>query len=90
MACEAQLAIDDLTTAISLDVNYRDAYNNRGMAYSDLFMYDDALKDFDKAIELDDKYWYALNNRGMLLWKIGEKDAAVKDYEKVRVLLSNQ
>ena len=60
------------------------------MAYSDLFMYDDALKDFNKAIELDDKYWYALNNRGMLLWKIGEKDAAVKDYEKVRVLLSNQ
>ena len=57
-------AIINFTKAIELDPKYANAYFNRGIAYSSLKKYPEALADYTKAIELDPKYVKAYYNRG--------------------------
>ena len=57
-------AIKYYTEAIDLNKNYREAYNNRGIAYSELKDYKEAIKDYDKAINLNKNYSAAYCNRG--------------------------
>ena len=73
-------AILDFTSAIFIDPDYRDAFNNRGLALCDKEEYETALSDFNRAIELDPDYWYAYGNRGLAFWGLGRKDEAVLDY----------
>ena len=50
--------------AIELNPNDAEAYNNRGVAYSNKGDYDRAIADYTKAIELNPDYVEAYSNRG--------------------------
>jgi len=83
-------AIINLSRAIELNVNYMDAYSNRGVAY----YYgkgnaDQAISDFSKAIELNPKHAMAYNNRGTAYAYKGNLDQAISDFSKAIELNSN-
>ena len=56
-------AIADCSKAIEIDPHYDNAYNTRGVAYSEKGMYDRAIADFDKCISLNPSYMIAHRNR---------------------------
>ena len=72
--------------AIELGPTYRDAYHNRGLAYSELEELDMALADLDTAIELDPSHWSAFRHRGIIHQMKGNQDASYKDYLRAREL----
>ena len=79
---EFKRAIKYYSTAIELNPNYPDAYNNRGIARGTLGNYKGAIKDFDKAIELNSNYANAYNNRGIAKDKLGDHEDAIEDFDK--------
>jgi len=74
--------IEFYTKAIQLDPNYKDAYNNRGIAKYNLGKYTEAITDYDKAIQLDPNYKAAYNNRGISKNNLGKHTEAITDYDK--------
>ena len=56
-------AISDYDEAIRLDPKDAIAYNNRGLAKSELGKYLEAISDYDEAIRLDPKDAAARTNR---------------------------
>jgi tetratricopeptide (TPR) repeat protein len=63
-------SINDLTKAIELNPQDKEAYFNRANAYIDLEKYQEAIADYTKAIELDPEYHKACHNRGNKLRRI--------------------
>ena len=61
---EYQQAIGRYDNAIERNQQYADAYNDRGVAKSDLVDHQGAIADFDKAIEINPQDAEAYNNRG--------------------------
>jgi tetratricopeptide (TPR) repeat protein len=61
--------------------NYR-AYNNRGLAYSDLSDLPRAISDFNESIRLNRNYAVAYCNRGMAYGNQGDFDRAIDDFTK--------
>ncbi|MBU4462359.1 MAG: tetratricopeptide repeat protein [Proteobacteria bacterium] len=57
-------ALEYLNKAISLDSNYAEAYNNRGIAWGKKGNYDRAISDYNKALELNPEDAEAYYNRG--------------------------
>jgi len=57
-------------------------YNNLGMAYSDEYMYKEALASYEKAITLDPRNPVAYHNRGNLFGEVGRYDLAEKDFRQ--------
>jgi len=53
--------------AITLNPNYPDALNNRGLAYISKGQYDRAIQDFDQVLKLDPKDADATRNRAMAI-----------------------
>ena len=70
-----------LTEAIKLDPKYATAYNNRGLAYSDLGQIPRAIQDFDQAIKLDPKDAEAYYNRGLAYLRLGQYARAIQDFD---------
>jgi protein O-mannosyl-transferase len=58
------------------------AYNNRGMAFSEIGKFDKAIADFDRAVAINPEYAKAYYNRGLAYDKLGELDHAISDYRK--------
>jgi tetratricopeptide (TPR) repeat protein len=58
------------------------AYNNRGIAYSRLGMYQNALEDLNKAIEMKSDYADAYGNRGVIYSNLGQNQRAFEDFNK--------
>jgi tetratricopeptide (TPR) repeat protein len=58
------------------------AYNNRGLVYDDMGLYDRAMKDYDRSIALKPDFFRPYNNRGVLLIKEGMLDEAIRDFDK--------
>ncbi len=73
-------AIVDYTIAIKSVPDYASAYNNRGIAYSDLGEYNTAISDFTSAIRLDPDDAGAYNNRGNAYLSLGDNNTAIADY----------
>lgn len=67
---------------ITLDPDHAMAYYNRGSIYSDMGLYEQALKDLNKTIELTPSYASAYNNRGMVYYRLQEYDKAIDDYNQ--------
>jgi tetratricopeptide (TPR) repeat protein/serine/threonine protein kinase len=71
-----------LTGCILRRPDHAAAWNNRGIAHSNLRQYDNALADFSKAIKLKPDYAGAWNNRGNAYDALGQYDSALADYSK--------
>jgi len=73
-------AIAEYSTAIGLDPQNAEAYNNRGNVYALLEDRHRAVLDYTKAIELDPNYALAYYNRGLEKQFDGDIDGAISDY----------
>ncbi len=72
-------AIEYLTNAIKLQPDYAMAYNNRGIAYTNLRQQQWAIEDFDEAIRLQPDLAMAHCNRGAAYGNIGQYQRAIED-----------
>jgi tetratricopeptide (TPR) repeat protein len=75
-------AIEAYSRAIELNPNYTDAYNNRGVSYSDKEEYGLAIKDFNTAIELCANNTVFYSNRGATYSDMKNYDRAIEDHNK--------
>lgn len=66
---------------IRLDPNYKTAYNNRGIAKTNLGHPEAAIPDHDMAIRLNPSNVGAYANRGIAKSKLGRVDDAKRDYQ---------
>ncbi|OKH16176.1 hypothetical protein NIES592_00400 [Fischerella major NIES-592] len=73
-------AIADLTEAIRLNPNYDKAYNNRGVARSDLGDKQGAIADYTSALKINPNDADAYNNRGNARSDLGDKQGAIADF----------
>ena len=72
-------AVRDTSSAIELDHGYRDAYLNRGLAYSE-------IGELDPCIELGPYAWSGCRHRGIVLHMMGQGHASYRDYLRAREL----
>ncbi len=79
---EYEKSIGHYTKAIELNPNYVEAYNNRGVAYTDKGEYDRALNDCNTAIQLNPHSAATYLNRGNAYQNKGDYDRAIEDYTK--------
>ncbi len=75
-------AISDYDTAIRLEPDYADAYNNRAFAKAALKEYFAAIADYDTAIRLEPDYAEAYHSRGAVKHDLKQYAAAIVDYDK--------
>ena len=68
--------------AISQKQNTVQAYNNRGLAYSELKQHQKAIKDYSQAIKLDPAHVTAYNNRGNSYYELNEYEMALADFNQ--------
>jgi len=71
-----------ISSALALNPNYTEAYNNRGLVFKELKRFDEALEDYNKALTLKPDYADALNNRGVVYREFGRLHEALADYSK--------
>ncbi len=74
-------AIQNYDKAISIDRNYRQAYENRGWVKYRLEKYLSALEDLNTALDLGVNKW-TYNQRGLVKIKLGNLEGAIKDFDK--------
>lgn len=79
-------ALEDYTTAITLDPFDAKYYMNRGIIYGETGQLDKAMKDLNKAIDLNPASADAYTSRGLVLATTGRHDQALSDYEKAIAL----
>jgi len=85
---EAIRALDKSTDAEIQDPSIGVAWNNKGLAQSNLNMYDDAIKSFDLAINAFKsgasnqfkQLSMAWNNKGNALWQLNRYEEAIRSY----------
>ena len=76
---KAAKALDAYDTAIRLQPDYAEVYNNRGNIKSRLDSRDAALDDYDEAIRLNPNFAEAYSNRGSTKFRLGRHAAALAD-----------
>ena len=74
-------AIRLFTQAIQLDPNNGEIYHNRGMAYSFMQRWREALSDFSRAVALS-PHPSSYEQRGTVNYKLGDRSAARRDWEQ--------
>jgi tetratricopeptide (TPR) repeat protein len=79
-------AIEYLNNAIKLNPSYADAYNDRGIAYTQLGQYQRAIEEYNEAIRLKPDNVDTYNNRGASYLKQGNKNLGCRDLQKACVL----
>ena len=86
---KAEKALAAYDTAIRLQPDYAEVYNNRGNVKNRLGCSDDAFADYDTAIRLNPHFAEAYYNRGVQKVLCEELDAAIADYDKAIRLKSD-
>ena len=76
---KAEKALSAYDTAIQLQPDYAEVYNNRGNIKSGLGSHDAALDDYNEAIRLNPNFAEAYSNRGSMKFRLGEHAAALAD-----------
>lgn len=82
-------AIKAFTSAIALNPNLAQAYNNRGNSYDKKAQYDKAIEDFNKAIALNPNDASTYLNRGKTSAGKAQYDKAIEDFGKAIALDQN-
>jgi regulator of sirC expression with transglutaminase-like and TPR domain len=77
-----QQALRYLNNAIKADPKSAVAYNNRGLAYTNLGNFPKAMADFEKALQLAPDYAKAYNNRGIVYYSMKSYQEAINDFTK--------
>jgi tetratricopeptide (TPR) repeat protein len=72
-------AIDDYTSAIGINPNYKEAYYDRGVVYGSIGQWDKAISDYSRTIEISPNFDSAYSNRGVLYAYLGQWDKAISD-----------
>ncbi|HEX5001668.1 MAG TPA: tetratricopeptide repeat protein [Bacteroidia bacterium] len=75
-------ALADFTVAISKDPANAEAYNNKGLYFTEQGTTDSAFIYLNKAIEMKKDFYQALYNRGNTYAKTGAFNNAIEDYKK--------
>ena len=78
-------AIDDCNKAITLDMEWSNAYNTRGTIYDRKGDEFQELKDYEKAVEIDNN-GAALTNLGNYYKRKGQFDIAIRYYDQAILL----
>lgn len=76
-------AVKELTRAISIDPNLKEAYNNRGFALSAMGKQEEAITDFTKAVRLDRTFTTAYFNGALSYIALKKYDEAIADFTTV-------
>ena len=76
---KAEKALEAYDTAIRLQPDYAEVYNNRGNIKNELGSRDAALDDYNEAICLNPNFAEAYSNRGSKKFKLGRHAAALAD-----------
>lgn len=79
-------AVVHYTKALELKADLPEAYNKRGLVYSDIGNFERAIQDFKTAIALKPDYVAAYNNRGIVHHGKGDFERAIRDYSQAIVL----
>lgn len=74
--------MQDYNIVIKLAPKSDVAYNNRGLARSNLGDKQGALQDYNKAIQLNAKSAAAYYNRAWDRYDLGDKQGAIKDWQQ--------
>lgn len=74
-------AIERYDAAISINPDYAEAHNNRGIALYQLHRYELAISSYDKAISIKPEYSEAHNNRGIALFQLKQYESAIASYD---------
>ena len=70
-----------LTQALIIDNTIPAVYNNLGVAYKELKLFDDALQNYNFAISLKPNYSEAFYNRGLVLHELKRLAESLESYE---------
>jgi tetratricopeptide (TPR) repeat protein len=73
-------AVTSCNSAVDLNPELADAYDERANAYTWLRDYERAIADYGTVLKLRPSYFYAYNNRGNAYAALGEFDHAIADY----------
>ena len=76
---QSEKALAAYDTAIRLQSDYAEVYNNRGNIKNGLGSHDAALDDYDEAIRLNPNFAEAYSNRGSMKFRLGKHAAALAD-----------
>jgi len=68
--------------AIAADPKKAESYNNRGLAYYNLELHQQAINDFSQAIRIKPQYAEAFNNRGNVYYAMDQYEKAEADFNK--------
>lgn len=74
-------AVRLFTQALQHDPNNGEIYHNRGMAYSNLEHWREAISDFSRAISLS-PHPSSYEQRGLAYYQSGDRDSAFNDWQK--------
>ena len=86
---KTEKALSAYDTAIRLQPDYAEVYNNRGNIKSRLDSRDGALTDYDKAIYLNPNFAEAYSNRGAAKFRLDENASALADLNEAIRLQPN-
>jgi tetratricopeptide (TPR) repeat protein len=75
-------AIESYNTAIKIDPNNADTWNNKGRALYHLGKYEEAVKCSEKAIEINPNSHQAWYNKGRSLYQLGKYKEAIRNLDE--------
>ncbi len=73
-------AMREIDLALALDSKFPEAYNNKGIIYSNLKDYKSAINSYDRALELHPNFTLAYVNKGIAFQKSGNYSSAIDMY----------
>lgn len=79
---DPKIRIELYKNVLEIEPNNYNALNNIGVAYNDIYKYDEAISNLNKAIELKDDYALAYANRANSYNQIDDFFNSLKDAEK--------
>ncbi|BCL34720.1 tetratricopeptide repeat-containing serine protease family protein [Nostoc sp. MS1] len=75
-----QGALADYNSALKINPNSANTYNNRGLVRAQLGDQQGAIADYNSAIKIDPNNAIAYNNRGIVRADLGDRQGAIADY----------